>query len=215
MEIINNTTPYINSVPQQTVLLLLMLPIVATITAFVRQVVGIRTFGAYAPIITAFAFVGTGIIYGLLITIIVYLVGSFVRILVRDFRLHYLPRMSLVLTVISFTVLTVLFLSSYLGKDNVTHISIFPLLLLITLADTFVSTQIQKGAQVATVLYLETIVTAAVAFFIITWNALDNLVLQYPELVLLTIFLNILIGRWTGLRLVEYWRFKKLLSSSS
>ena len=42
-------------VPEQTVLLLLMLPLIATLVAFFRQVIGIKAFGIYTPSIITFA----------------------------------------------------------------------------------------------------------------------------------------------------------------
>ncbi len=43
-------------VPKETVVLILMLPIVATIIAFARQVIGVKGFGIYTSLIITFAF---------------------------------------------------------------------------------------------------------------------------------------------------------------
>ncbi len=52
-------------VSEEAIILLLMLPIVATIIAFSRQVIGIKGFGIYTPLIISFAFLATGLKYGL------------------------------------------------------------------------------------------------------------------------------------------------------
>ena len=64
-------------VPIQTVTLLLMLPIVATLVAFFRQVIGIKAFGIYTPSIITFALLAfdpNGLKYGIAIFISVILV---------------------------------------------------------------------------------------------------------------------------------------------
>ena len=49
-------------VPQETVVLLLMLPIVATIIALARQIIGIKGFGIYTPLIISFAFLAKSLL---------------------------------------------------------------------------------------------------------------------------------------------------------
>jgi len=40
---------------------------------------------------------------------------------------------------------------------------------------------------------------------------LQTLVLAFPELLLLVLAASIYLGRWTGVRLTELWRFRHLL----
>jgi len=48
-------------VPKETLVFLLMLPIVAIVISFARQVIGIKGFGIYTPLIITFAFLVTGL----------------------------------------------------------------------------------------------------------------------------------------------------------
>ena len=82
-------------VPLQTLALLLMIPVVATLVAFFRQVVGIKAFGIYTPSIITFALLAfdpNGLKYGIAIFISIILVGMAPRYMLRRFRLLYLPR---------------------------------------------------------------------------------------------------------------------------
>ena len=56
----------------------------------------------------------------------------------------------------------------------------------------------------------ETVLAALVCVFIIQWPLFQSVILAYPELILLTFIVNIILGRWTGLRLVEYFRFREV-----
>ena len=112
-------------VPQETVILILMLPIVATIIAFGRQVIGIRGFGIYTPLIITFAFLATGLKYGLAIFIVILLVGTLMRFLVRYIRLLYLPRMAIVLTAVALAILAIFLEGAYSGRKGLISASIF------------------------------------------------------------------------------------------
>src|SRR4030066_85588 len=110
----NNVSPIINfflneGVPLETVILILMLPIIATFIAFLRQVVGIKAFGIYTPLIITFAFLATnGLKYGIAIFVAVILAGMIMRFVFKPFRLLYLPRVAIMLTVVALAILLLL-----------------------------------------------------------------------------------------------------------
>lgn len=202
-------------VPIQTVALLLMLPLVATLVAFFRQVVGIKAFGIYTPSIVTFAFVAfdpNGLKYGLTIFLVVILVGMASRYLLKPFRLLYLPRVAITLSLISFAMFAILIFGGYFQRTGLAAVSIFPLLIMITLAEKFVAVQIEKGSRVALLLAGETLLISLVGYALIDSRAVTDIILASPWLVLLTIPANIMLGKWTGLRLSEYVRFHKILS---
>ena len=58
----------------------------------------------------------------------------------------------------------------------------------------------------------ETIMAALLCVFIVQWTLFQSMILAYPELLLLTIIVDVFLGRWTGLRLVEYFRFREVFS---
>jgi len=199
-------------VPQETVILLLMLPIVATVIAFARQVIGIKGFGIYTPLIISFAFLATGLKYGLAFFITILLVGTLVRFLVKRLRLLYLPRMAIVLTVVALAILILFLEGAYSGRLGLIAASIFAILIMITLVEKFVAAQIQRGAREAIVLTSETLILSVISYWIISWPWLQNLVFHFPLwAILATVIINIFLGKWTGLRLSEYFRFREVI----
>ncbi len=202
-------------VPLQTVSLLLMLPLVATLVAFFRQVVGIKAFGIYTPSIVTFAFLAfdpKGLKYGIAIFFAVIFVGMASRYALKRFRLLYLPRVAITLSLISFAMFAILIVGGYFQRTGLAAVSIFPLLIMITLAEKFVAVQIEKGNRVALLLAGETLLISLVGYALVSSTSIMNAILAYPWLVLLTIPANVALGKWTGLRLVEYVRFYKILS---
>lgn len=200
-------------VPLETVALLLMLPIIATLVAFFRQVVGIKAFGIYTPSIITFALIAfdpNGLKYGIAIFVSVILVGMVSRYILKHFRLLYLPRVAITLSIVSFAILGILAVGGAFHRTGLAGIDIFPLLIMITLAEKFVATQIEKGNKVASILALETLVISVAGYFLVSWDALTMLILEHPWAVLLTFIVNFSLGKWTGLRLSEYLRFRKV-----
>lgn len=201
----------LEGVPVETVILILMLPVIATLIALLRQVIGLKGFGLYTPLIVSFAFVATGLRYGLVLFVAVWVVGSFIRVLVRRFRLLYLPRMAIVITVIAVVILLMFAEGAYSSRTGFIASSIFPVLIIITLGEKFVAEQMDRGTRSAFVLTLETLVLSVGSYFVITWGALQSAVLRYPAIVFLTLLINIFLGRYTGLRFTEYIRFREVI----
>ncbi|MAG44472.1 hypothetical protein CL633_01120 [bacterium] len=198
-------------ISQETIILLLMIPILATLIAFIRQVIGIKAFGVYGPLITAFAFWGTGLKYGTIFFIIILITATLVRFLVKKLRLLYLPRIAIVLTIVSITMIISFILISILGQNGFLKISIFPILILIMLVEKFVGAQMTKSLRTAIMLSIETLALGILGYSILSWQSMQEILLKYPWLILITIFINILLGKWTGLRLTELRRFNAII----
>lgn len=199
-------------VPFETIKLILMLPIIATFIAFLRQVVGIKAFGIYTPLLITFAFLATnGIKYGIAIFITIILIGMLMRIALKSFRLLYLPRVAIMLTVVALSILVMLAIGGSLKRTGLASVSIFPILIMITLVEKFIAVQIEKGDRVAIVLAAETLVISILGFYIASWIALIDFIVAYPLIILFTVPINIILGKWTGLRFSEYLRFKEIM----
>jgi hypothetical protein len=96
-------------------------------------------------------------------------------------------------------------------RTGLASVSIFPILIMITLVEKFVAVQIEKGDKTAIILAMETLLISVLGFFIANWSVLIKLIIAHPWVILFTIPINIILGRWTGLRLAEYWRFKEII----
>ncbi len=199
-------------VPFETIKLILILPIIATLIAFLRQVVGIKAFGIYTPLLVTFAFLATnGLKYGIVIFVTIILIGMLMRIALKSFRLLYLPRVAIMLTVVALSILIMLAAGGSLKRTGLASVSIFPILIMITLVEKFIAVQIEKGDRAAIILAAETLIISILGFYIASWETLVHFIAFYPWIILLTIPFNILLGKWTGLRLSEYLRFGEII----
>ena len=198
--------------PANIIVLLLIFPIIASIVALSRHVIGLKGFGIYIPSVLSVAFVSTGIITGVIIFMAVLLSSIVTRSLVKRFKLPLLPRTAMLLFGVSTAMLALLLIGSVYNVDLVLNISIFPLLIIILLTENFMETQLFSSQKEAFSITFETLIVAVLCSFIIGSEEIQKFVILRPELVLIGVAItNLAIGRYTGLRLLEYMRFRELI----
>ncbi len=197
-------------VPINSIFLILMLPVMATIIAAARQLVGLKAFGIFAPTVVALFFLVTGLRYGLIIFCTVLVLGTLARLMARHVKLLYLPRMAIVLSIVALAIFGLYFLGAYLGRTGLIAVSVFPLLIMTVLTEYFIAAQIEQGYKSAIKLTIETLLLSLLGYLIGDWALFRTTILAYPELVLLTFVVNIILGKFSGLRLSEYIRFRSV-----
>lgn len=213
-----------NGIPDNTIALLLLLPVIATVVAFMRQVVGVTTFGIYTPSIMTLSFLVIGLYAGLLTLGIAIVIGVLSKPLLKQVRMLFIPKMAIVITMVSLSLLLLLIASIYLNFFDAQFLSIaiFPMLILSTLVEKFVSSKGEKSFSSATAIMLETVLVAILAYFVaggevnlgifaFKMDLVKDLMLNHPELIFLLILVNVLLGKWSGLRVLERVRFREVL----
>lgn len=213
-----------NGIPDNTIALLLLLPVIATVVAFMRQVVGITTFGIYTPTIITLSFLIIGIHAGLLTMMAAIGVGVASKPILKRVRMLFIPKMAIVLSVVALMLLLILISGIYLNLFNAQFLSIaiFPMLILSTLVEKFITAKTESDFSSASVLMLETLIVSIIAYFIaggeidlgfvsFKLEFIKRIMLTYPEIVFLLIIANIFLGKWSGLRILERIRFREVL----
>lgn len=201
-------------VPTNSLLLILMLPVIVTIVAFLKQVIGLTTMGVYTPSIITLSFVALDIKFGLAVFVLIILFGTLSRLFLRRYRLLYIPRMAIVLTLMSFIILLILLAGAYFHISQLVSISIFPMLIISTMVEKFVNVQVERGLKEAFVMIGSTLFVSIVAYTVVEWSLFKTLILGYPELIFIFLLIDIFLARWPGLRLLEYIRFREIFRYS-
>lgn len=203
-------------VPANTIVLLLLLPIVATVIAATRTIIGIRGFGIFLPAALSITFVAIGPVLGILLFAAIVIISTTIRLITRKLKLklQYLPRMALILWFVSFGVLGILFSAPIIKYQPLLNVSIFPVLVLTLLVEDFTKIQLGKSLKTAFTLTTQTLILSLISYLFLTYSPFQKLVLLNPEIALISTFLiDILLGKYLGLRVMEYYRFRKLINS--
>ncbi len=109
-------------------------------------------------------------------------------------------------------VLLLLLFSPALSLERLVGLGIYPVLLFTMLAESNIEAQITRTWQTAALMTAETIIVAIIASGVMGAVAVQEWVLLNPEVSVLAILgLDFLIGSYKGLRLLEIWRFRKLI----
>lgn len=201
-----------NGLPANIIVLMLLFPVIASIIAISRHVIGMKGFGVYIPAVLSVAFVSTGISTGLIVFVVVMIAANIARILVRKLKLPSLPRTAMLLWVVTLFILSLLIISSWFDVSSLLTINIFPLLIIMLLTENFMSTQLFSSQKEAFSITFETLLIALICASIISLDQIQQFVLLYPELTVLGVAgMNFLTGKYTGLRILERVRFSSII----
>ena len=204
-----------NGVPVNTIVLVLLFPLIAAIVVASRHLIGLRGLGILTPSLLAVSFIATGISVGVVLFLAIFVVATFARMLLRRLKLQYLPRMALLLWFVSFGVFAVLAISSYFNYSGLVTVGIFPILILMLLAETFIDVQVGRSFRDAMTVMLSTFVLAIVSSYIVGLDYVQRTVLLYPELIYFGVGLfDVFMAKYVGLRFVEYLKFSPIMNSS-
>jgi len=196
-----------------TLSLMLLLPLGALITAIFRNLVGLRTLGTFAPALLAMSFIYAAWGTGLVMLTVVVIAGLVGRSLLEKLHLLMVPRLSIVLTIIILCVVFAVSLLNYWSPGQTAQSVLIPLVILTILIERFYVTSEEDSTSYAVQLVLGTVVVAAFCYLLLRWDDVGQLVLVYPEIHFFTIAAFIMIGRYSGYRLTELWRFRDLVKN--
>jgi hypothetical protein len=127
-------------------------------------------------------------------------------------KISYLPRTALLLWIVSIGIFMTLILAPFVRLTTLLSVNIFPILILILLAENFLDAQARTKQTEALALTIETIALAVVSGFLLKWEPLQQFALSEPELLIFfSGIINILIGKFVGLRISERLRFRSLI----
>jgi hypothetical protein len=205
-----------SGVSAKTIALLLLLTVVTAFIAGIRHLIGLQSFGIFLPSALAVVFVVIGPILGIGLFLLTIGVATFVRVGLSKtkIRLQYLPRMAFILWGVIVCVLLVLFLAPIFGGIDFSNISILPLFILILLAEDFIRVQLGKSVKTAINLTTETLILAFASYLILTFAPFQQFALLNPEILLIGVAIfDFILGKYIGLRFLEFWRFRKLINS--
>jgi len=195
---------------QETFRILLLVPVGALMICILRNLVGFPTFGIFMPVLMALAFRNTGLAYGIGIFAGVVLIGYVVRRWIDRLRLLLVPRLSVILTLVVIFFTGVALVGAHVGVRQFMAVGLLPFVILtMTIERFFVITE-EAGGRQALRTAAGSAAVAVMTYEILHLEPLQLIFFVYPELLFAIAALQTLVGRYTGYRLSEFLRFRKL-----
>lgn len=201
-------------VPLQALNLILVLPVIAAIIVVIRTLVGVETFGTFSPVIVSLSFITTGLRWGTAIFVVIVGVGALVRGALQRIRLQLVARLAILIAFVAAIMAGLTVLGASFGIGALMNVSIFPMVIMSNVIENFATSQAELGTREAIRLTLNTLGLSALCYVIVEGTGLQSLLLAFPELLITALLVDVALGKWRGLRLLEYRRFFGLSRSS-
>jgi hypothetical protein len=189
---------------------MLLIPIGALLLVLLRNVVGIKTFGTFMPVLIALSFRETGLAWGIVLFTAVVACGLSVRFYLEQLKLLVVPRLAAVLIVVVLVMAALSIVTNLLGLQVGLSVALFPMVILTMTIERMSIVWEERGSREALVSGLGSLLTAALAFLVMNIRAVEHLVFVFPELLLVLLAATLLLGRYSGYRLMDLYRFREL-----
>jgi hypothetical protein len=195
---------------QNTFQLLLLIPLGALVVVILRNLVGIRTSGTFMPILIALTFMQTTLLVGLLLFLTVVALGLVLRAYLSLLNLLLVPRISAVLVFVIIIYAAIGISSFKLGVDWGLKVTFFPMIILAWTIERMSILWEEEGAHEVLVQGSGSLITAVLAYLLMSNNVVASVVFIYPEALLLVLAVIIWLGTYTGYRLSDLRRFEPM-----
>ena len=190
--------------------ILLMVPMGALLLLVLRNVIGVKTFGTFMPILMALAFRETQLVWGIVLFSLVVAMGLGVRFYLEHLKLLLVPRLASLLIIVILLMAALSVLSHKLGLERGLSVALFPMVILTMTIERMCIVWEERGASESIQQGLGSLAVASLTYLAMTIPNMEHLLFVFPELLLLLLAGTLLMGRYSGFRLLELRRFKAL-----
>jgi len=190
---------------RNTVIYLLVLPTAALLISIARLTLGLRVLG-YRSVLIAVGFNEIGILPSLLVIFIVLGIVILVRPSIRQARLPLYARISAVLAITACVLVSALFIGSWLRSEWIWSLAFFPVIILAMMAEAVAEASEKESLTSAAWRLFWTIVIALILMVQMQNHTIINILLHFPELMLLQLIGIVFVSEYFDLRLLQGWQ---------
>jgi 7 transmembrane helices usually fused to an inactive transglutaminase len=189
---------------------LLLLPVAALVCCVIRNVIGLHTYGTFAPALLGLAFREVESPVGVFVLLVVLSVGWVFRRGVTRLNLLQVPRSAVMLSLVVTLLLAYILYSNARGRPVAGAIPFLPLVIVTGLIERFWTTEEEDGTGPAVRTMTATLATAGAVFLVARLDWVRTTMMEHPEALGLVVAGQLVLGRYTGYRLTELNRFRGL-----
>lgn len=184
-----------------------------SIIAVLRNIVGIRTFGVFGPVIIALGLSmgNAGLIWGLALYIDVFIFAMFVTLVLYPLAMEESHRVAIVITTTVITITVMELFGEIFRMEVLESTLLFPILITSWLADRFVIQVKEIDWVEPSKQLLGTFLVIIITYFVISIKPLIAFIALNPETWAIIILMNVILAMKVGFRLSEYIRFKPIM----
>ncbi len=189
---------------------IMTIPIGVFMLVVLRNIVGLRGVGTFMPVLIALAFRETHLVWGFVLFSFVLAAGLLVRVYFEHLKLLLVSRLAAILMFVILLMAAITVLSDKINFERGLSVALFPLVILTMTIERVSVIWDESGPAEAIKMAVLSLIIAAVCYLLMSTHPVQHIFFAFPEMVLVLMALTLLIGRYTGYRLVELLRFKVL-----
>jgi hypothetical protein len=194
---------------------LLLLPVAALMVCVFRNIVGLSSFGTFAPALVGLAFREWESLPGIFIFISLVLVGWGMRRILDNYHLLQVPRTAFMLSTVIVLLIVGILAANLLDLQATKFMPLFPMVILTGMIERFWTLEVEDGTMASFKTMLGTMFIAATIALVLGIHMLVRFLFRFPETLGFIMAGQLLLGRYTGYRLSELFRFRDLIVSAS
>jgi hypothetical protein len=192
--------------------ILMLLPMGALVVAIFRNVIGVKTFGVFLPVLIAISFITTGFIVGLISFLVMIGLISLLHIPLARWGILHIPKLVVMLIAMIFSIIVALYLGVEMNIESIGTLTIFPVVIMTVTAEKYARFVVEEGFETASKVMIQTLLVTVFTFYILSSTTISTYLMNYPELLLVMAVISLLLGKWIGIRISEYKRFGWMIS---
>lgn len=195
--------------------ILLLLPLGAMMVSFGRQVIGMQTFGTFMPVLIALAFRETGIVYGVGFFCCVVFFGLIARAYVTRLHLLMVPRLSVILSVIVIIIVLMMLIAREQDITLGISVALFPVIIITMFIERMSTVLDEQSTKDAFIGFVGTMSIATIIYLALVNIYTMHVIFVFPELLFISMAFCMILGRYNGYKLFEYWRFRNIQNQNA
>ncbi|MFW6278429.1 MAG: UUP1 family membrane protein [Halorhodospira sp.] len=187
---------------------ILLIPIGALVVVILRILVGIKTSGTFMPVLIALAFIQTSLATGLIGFLLVVSVGLVIRSYLSYLNLLLVARVTAVIITVIGIISLFSVLSYRFGLNAGLTITFFPMIILSWTIERMSILWEEEGPKQVLIQGGGSLITAVIAYLAMNNPWVRHITFNFLGVQLILMALILLLGNYTGYRLLELRRFK-------
>ncbi len=191
-----------------TLSIILLFPLCTLLITFLRNVIGVKTFGIFMPMLIAATCMYSGLMAGLVGFVLILLVAMGLHFWLEKQRILKTARLATVISLISLLFIFALYLLSSEHKMEFGMLALMPVVIISFVAERIHQVTVEGHWKELVTSSLGSLVTILMCYLYMDSFLLQSLFSLFPECYLLVLSGLIFIGKWDGIRTSELLRFK-------
>jgi len=187
---------------------IVLIPLGAFVVVLMRNIVGVATLGTFMPVLLALALLEIKLATGLIMFAVLIGAGLWFRFLLSRLNLLVVPRVAACVVIVTLLMMLMSVISYRMGMGGGVQITLFPMIIIAWTIERMSLIWEEEGKRSALIQVSGSLIVAVLAYLFMRISQVQYWAFYFPELLLVLLGGILLIGRYTGYRFSELFRFK-------